>query len=194
MLTNTLYVLQEYKDIQDNPWAQNKRDDWNKHTSKAAVIPYKYIRMIWVHCNKMESIPEANQLWICFASCENMHWKLFIRGITDCPRNGVETDAGIAGTTAGYLDLPDGRGRGWACNMVIHFGLKQFLFQIFLVASFNLFAIPDILCYFVTLPQNSNSTQLSLSTWLCPLDWIRVCHQTQKKEKHMSDPSNFHTK
>ncbi len=31
--------------------------------------------------------------------------------------------------------------------MVIHFGFKQFLFQIFLVASFNLVAIPDILCY-----------------------------------------------
>ncbi len=70
MLTNTLYVLQGYKDIQDSPWAQNKRDDWNKHTSEAAVIPYKYIRMIWVHCNKMESIPGGksivdllSQLW-----------------------------------------------------------------------------------------------------------------------------------
>ncbi len=166
MLTNTLYVLQEYKDIQDNPWAQNKRDDWNKHTSKAAVIPYKYIRIIWVHCNKMESIPEANQLWTCFPSCENMPWKLFIRGITDCPRNGVKTDAGNAGTAAGYLDLPDGRGQGWGCNMVIHFDLKQSLFQIFLVASFNLVAIPDILCYLslclrTPIPHSS----------VCPLDF-----------------------
>jgi hypothetical protein len=31
--------------------------------------------------------------------------------------------------------------------MVIQFGFKQFLLQIFLVASFNLVAIPDILCY-----------------------------------------------
>jgi len=35
---------------------------------------------------------------------------LFTRGITDCPRSGEETDAGNAGTAAGYLDLPDARG------------------------------------------------------------------------------------
>jgi hypothetical protein len=91
---------------------------------------FEYIATRW------RAYLEANQLWTCFPSCENMSWKLFTRGITDCPRNGEETDAGNAGTAAGYLDLPDGRGRGWACNMVIHFDLKQFLFQIFVVASF----------------------------------------------------------
>jgi len=49
MLTKTLYVLQEYKDIQDNhPWPQNEGDGWNcKHASEAADnIPCKDIKTI----------------------------------------------------------------------------------------------------------------------------------------------------
>jgi hypothetical protein len=60
---------------------KTKQDDWNKHTSEAAVIPYKYIRMIWVHCNKMESIPGGksivdllSQLWEYGRQCRNSSW------------------------------------------------------------------------------------------------------------------------
>jgi len=194
MLTKTLYVLQEYKDVQDNPWAQNKQDDWNKHTSKAAVNPYKYIRMIWVHRNKMESIPGGksivdllSQLWEYVLKvvhkrnywlpqewrgnwcrqCRNSSW---LSRLAWCKRLRLSLQ---------YGDI---------------IGLKQFLFQIYLVASFNLVAIPDILCYLslclrTPIPHHS----------VCPLDFALLtgygsATKTQKKEKHMWDPSNFHTK
>ncbi len=42
-------------------------------------------------------------------SCENMSCSLFTRGITDCPRNGEETEAGKGGAAAaaGDPDAPD---------------------------------------------------------------------------------------
>jgi hypothetical protein len=146
MLTKTLYVLQEYKDIQDNPWAQNKQDAWNKHTSKAAVIPYTYIRMIWVHCNKMESIPGGksivdllSQLWEYVLKvvhkrnnwlpqewrgnwcrhCRNSSW---LSRLAWCKRSRLSLQYGDT---------------FWPQTILVSN----------LVASFTLVAIPDILCY-----------------------------------------------
>ncbi len=53
-------------------------------------------------------------------SCENMSWSLLTRGITDCPKNGDETDdAGNGGTVVPLAadpdDAPDARGWSWGC-------------------------------------------------------------------------------
>jgi hypothetical protein len=72
--------------------------------------------------------------------------------------------------------------------MVIHFGLKQFLFQIFLVASFNLVTIPDILCY---LPLCLRTPIPHCS--VCPLDFAlstgRTLTSTCDRTSH--HPCNF---